>query len=242
MESVKDDSENNQTNDTKRKRNPSEDDVKNTKYVKRQPSPPSPPSNSCDREVSIILNQPPISPPAPYSTKSSLHTDLAITPSPATTEETNLSTNIQTAEDQSSSSKIVHPRFIKHTFSHSEADLTFSSLTSQSPLTSSPLISSPMYSPHSPSYSIPSPGSAFCAVSPRRRVSCDSEKAADYETVKSVGKPGEDKKDVEKEAAKFDVKEEDTKDNNETQDSIASESRENLKVDNKEICSGWKSD
>jgi len=33
-----------------------------------------------------------------------------------------------------------------------------------------------MYSPHSPGYNIPSPGSAFSIVSPRRRLSCDSEK------------------------------------------------------------------
>ena len=33
-----------------------------------------------------------------------------------------------------------------------------------------------MYSPHSPGYNIPSPGSAFSIVSPRRRLSCESEK------------------------------------------------------------------
>ena len=145
------------------------------KLQRLQPSPPSPPSTSCDQEVSKILTQPPLSPPAPYSANSSLQTDLAITPSPNVTVE-----HQEKHQDPSSVQiKIVQPRFINRLQSSVDTELFPPSLSS--PLNSSPIISSPLYSPHSPGYNIPSPGSAFSIVSPRRRISCESDRGSGVE-------------------------------------------------------------
>jgi len=167
----------------KRKRRESESEERrysDLKCLKTEPSPPSPPSTSCDREVSTILTNSPHSLVTQYSASSSLHTDLAITPSPVTTNETEEN---QANQTEVPTNRIVQPKFINPIITSSN-DFTSnnSSLHSSpiigSPLYSSPIISSPKYSPHSPGYNIPSPGSAFSIVSPRRRISCESENEA----------------------------------------------------------------